>query len=104
MDGSPDRDRGAAAPLYATHRNLKFGRGLFQRGIAVKVLDGIATGEHIERSLILNLALALDDDKRCVILARRAEGQPIREIAVAVKVSVGVVHKTRNLAAAPGDS
>ncbi|MFC9848681.1 recombinase family protein [Streptomyces sp. NPDC060223] len=97
----------------------------FQRGIAVKVLEGIAVGEHTERSLILDLALALaedrrrdivkktkngldsarargrvggrrpvvDDDKRRVILARRAEGQSIREIAVAVKVSVGVVHK-----------
>ena len=32
---------------------------LFSRGIAVKVLDGIATGEHTERSLILDLALAL---------------------------------------------
>ncbi|GGL18928.1 hypothetical protein Sme01_47680 [Sphaerisporangium melleum] len=106
---------------------------LFQRGIAVKVLDGIAAGEHTERSLILALALALaedrrrdivkktkngldsarargriggrivvvvvdvvDDDKRRVILARRAEGHSIREIAAAVKVSVGVVHKTLN--------
>ena len=101
---------------------------LFQRGIAVKVLDGIAAGEHTERSLILDLALALaedrrrdivkktknglesarargrvggrrpvvDDDKRRIIHARRAEGQSIREIAAAVKVSVGVVHKTLN--------
>ncbi|MFE7609264.1 sigma factor-like helix-turn-helix DNA-binding protein [Streptomyces celluloflavus] len=46
----------------------------------------------------------MDDDKRRVILARRAEGQSIREIAVAVKVSVGVVHKTLNPAAAPGGS
>ena len=108
---------------------------LFQRGIAVKVLDGIAAGEHTERSLILDLALALaedrrrdivkktkngldsarahgriggrrpvvDDDKRRVILARRAEGQSIREIAAAVKVSVGVVHKTLNPAETPVD-
>ncbi|MFD5388196.1 recombinase family protein [Streptomyces sp. NPDC127074] len=101
---------------------------LFQRGFAVKVLEGIAAGEHTERSLILDLALALaedrrrdivkktkngldsarargrvggrrpvvDDDKRRVILARRAEGQSIRQIAAAVKVSVGVVHKTLN--------
>ncbi|AZK93836.1 recombinase family protein [Streptomyces sp. SID5473] len=106
---------------------------LFQRGIAVKVLDGIAAGEHTEGSLILDLALALaedrrrdivkrtknglesarargrvggrhpvvDDDKRRVILARRAEGQSIREIVAAVKVSVGVVHKALNPAAAP---
>ncbi|MFJ4972172.1 helix-turn-helix domain containing protein [Streptomyces sp. SM13] len=46
----------------------------------------------------------MDDDKRRVILARRAEGQSIRQIAAAVKVSVGVVHKTLNPAAAPVDS
>ncbi|AQW48305.1 resolvase [Streptomyces hygroscopicus] len=45
--------------------------------------------------------LAASDDKRRVILARRAEGQSIRQIAAAVKVSavkvsVGVVHKTLN--------
>lgn len=107
---------------------------LFQRGIAVKVLEGIAAGEHTERSLILDLALAedrrrdivrktknglesarargrvggrrpvVDDDKRRVILARRTEGQSIRQIAAAVKVSVGVVHKTLNPAAEPADS
>ena len=33
--------------------------GLFERGIGVKVLEGIAVGEHTERSLILDLALAL---------------------------------------------
>lgn len=97
---------------------------LFARKIAVKVLDGIAIGEHRERSLILDLALALaedrrrdivrktksgleaarrrgrkggrpsvvDDDKRRAILARRAEGQSLREIAEGVKVSLGVVH------------
>lgn len=101
---------------------------LFQRGIAVKVLEGIAAGEHTERSLILDLALALaedrrrdivrktrnglesarahgrvggrrpvvDEDKRRIILARRAENQSIREISAAVRVSVGVVHKTLN--------
>ncbi len=37
---------------------------LFQRGIAVKVLEGIAAGEHTERSLILDLALALAEDRR----------------------------------------
>ncbi|MFC4517552.1 hypothetical protein [Streptomyces ehimensis] len=35
-------------------------------------------------------------NKRRVILARRAEGQSIREIAAAVRVSVGVVHKILN--------
>jgi len=32
---------------------------LLQRGVAGKVLDGIAAGEHTERSLVLDLALAL---------------------------------------------
>jgi DNA invertase Pin-like site-specific DNA recombinase len=36
---------------------------LFQRGVAVKVLEGIAGGEHTERSLILDLALALAEDR-----------------------------------------
>ena len=98
---------------------------LFSRGIAVKVLDGIAAGEHTERSLILDLALALaedrrrdivrktrdglaaarargrtggrprvvDTDKRRIILARHADGESIRTIARATKVSVGTVHK-----------
>lgn len=34
----------------------------------------------------------VDDDKRRAILARRAEGQSLREIAEGVKVSLGVVH------------
>ena len=38
--------------------------GLFERGIGVKVLEGIAAGEHTERSLILDLALALAEDRR----------------------------------------
>jgi DNA invertase Pin-like site-specific DNA recombinase len=97
---------------------------LFKQGIAVKILDGIAAGEHTERSLILDLALALaedrrrdiarktrnglesaarhgrkggrptvvDEDKRRAILARRAEGQSLREIARGVGVSLAVVH------------
>ncbi|MEV6562949.1 recombinase family protein [Nocardia sp. NPDC051756] len=97
---------------------------LFQQGVAVKVLHGIAAGEHTERSFILDLALALaedrrrdivrktrdglesarrqgrtggrprvvDDDKRRAILARRAEGQSLREIARGVGVSLAVVH------------
>ncbi len=98
---------------------------LFSRGIAVKVLDGIAAGEHTDRSLILDLALALaedrrrdivrktrdglaaarargrtggrprvvDTDKRRIILARHADGESIRTIARATKVSVGTIHK-----------
>lgn len=97
---------------------------LFEQGVAVKILDGIAAGEHTERSLIVDLALALAEDRRCdivretrnglesaaragrtggrprvvdadkrrAILARRAEGQSLREIARGVGVSLAVVH------------
>ena len=47
---------------------------LFQRGIAVKVLDGIAAGEHTERSLILALALALAEDRRRDIVRKIKNG------------------------------
>lgn len=47
---------------------------LFQRGIAVKVLDGIAAGEHTERSLILDLALALAEDRRRDIVKKTKNG------------------------------
>lgn len=98
---------------------------LFARGFGVKVLDGIAVGEHTERSFVLDMALAIaedrrrdiarktrsgleaarkrgkvggrpsviDDDKRAAILARRARGESIRNIAASIGVSVGTVHK-----------
>ncbi|GAA4621907.1 hypothetical protein GCM10023196_011980 [Actinoallomurus vinaceus] len=47
---------------------------LFQRGVAVKVLDGIAAGEHTERSLILDLALALAEDRRRDIVRKTKDG------------------------------
>lgn len=47
---------------------------LFERGIAVKVLDGIAQGEHIERSQILDLALALAEDPRRDIVRKTKHG------------------------------
>jgi len=47
---------------------------LFSRGIAVKVLDGIAAGEHTDRSLILDLALALAEDRRCDIVRKTRDG------------------------------
>lgn len=47
---------------------------LFSRGIAGKVLDGIATGEHTERSLILDLALALAKDRRRDIVRKTRDG------------------------------
>lgn len=47
---------------------------LFERGIGVKVLDGIAAGEHTERSLILDLALALAEDRRRDIVRKTRDG------------------------------
>ncbi|WP_407929773.1 recombinase family protein [Leifsonia xyli] len=47
---------------------------LFQRGVAVKVLDGIAAGEHTERSLILDIALALSEDRRRDIATKAKNG------------------------------
>jgi DNA invertase Pin-like site-specific DNA recombinase len=47
---------------------------LFQRGVAVKVLEGIAAGEHTERSLILDLALALAEDRRRDIVRKTKDG------------------------------
>lgn len=47
---------------------------LFERGIGVKVLDGIAVGEHTERSLILDLALALAEDRRRDIVRKTRNG------------------------------
>ncbi len=48
---------------------------LFERGISVKVLDGIAAGEHTERSLILDLALALAEDRRREIRRKTKNGR-----------------------------
>lgn len=47
---------------------------LFERGIAVKVLDGIAAGEHREESLILHLAMALAEDRRKDIVRKTNDG------------------------------
>lgn len=47
---------------------------LFQRGIAVKVLDGIAAGEHTERSFVLDVALALAEDRRRDISRKTKDG------------------------------
>lgn len=47
---------------------------LFERGVSVKVLDGIAAGEHTERSLILDLALALAEDRRRDISRKTKNG------------------------------
>lgn len=47
---------------------------LFERGVAVKVLDGIAAGEHREESLILHLAMALAEDRRKDIVRKTRDG------------------------------
>jgi DNA invertase Pin-like site-specific DNA recombinase len=47
---------------------------LFQRGIAVKVLEGIAAGEHNERSFVLDMALALAEDRRRDIARKTRSG------------------------------
>jgi hypothetical protein len=48
--------------------------GLFERGIGVKVLEGIAAGEHTELSLILDLALALTEERRRDIVRKTKDG------------------------------
>lgn len=47
---------------------------LFQQGIQVKILAWIAAGEHTERSLILDLALALAEDRRRDIVRKTRDG------------------------------
>ncbi|MGP3963486.1 recombinase family protein [Nonomuraea sp. 3N208] len=47
---------------------------LFQQGIGVKVLEGIAAGEHTERPLILDIALALAEDRRRDIIRKTKNG------------------------------
>lgn len=59
-------------------RNLLEGllmlNALFQRGVAVKILEGIAAGEHTERSFLLDLALALAEDRRRDISRKTRDG------------------------------
>ncbi|WP_067826983.1 recombinase family protein [Actinomadura kijaniata] len=47
---------------------------LFQQGVGVKVLEGIAAGEHTERSFLLDLALALAEDRRRDIVKKTLNG------------------------------
>jgi DNA invertase Pin-like site-specific DNA recombinase len=47
---------------------------LFEQGVAVTILEGIAAGEHTERSLILDLALALAEDRRRDIARKTRNG------------------------------
>lgn len=47
---------------------------LFQKGYAVRVLEGIAKGDHTERSPILDLAFALAEDRRREIAKETNKG------------------------------
>lgn len=47
---------------------------LFTRGIAVKVLGGIAAGEHTQRSFVLDMALALAECRRRNIVCKTTNG------------------------------
>lgn len=47
---------------------------LFQRGVQVKILDGVAAGEHTERNLVLDMALALAEDRRRDISRKTKNG------------------------------
>ena len=47
---------------------------LFARGVGVKVLDGIAAGEHTERSFVLDMALAIAEDRRRDIARKTRSG------------------------------
>ena len=47
---------------------------LFERGIAVKVIEGIAKGEHTERSFVLDMAMALAEDRRRDIVRKTKNG------------------------------
>jgi DNA invertase Pin-like site-specific DNA recombinase len=73
-----DGDLLAVQEVDRLGRNLLEGlivlSGLFERGIGVKVLEGIAVGEHTERSLILDLALTLAEDRRRDIVRKTKDG------------------------------
>lgn len=47
---------------------------LFEQGKAVKVLEGIAAGEYTERTFLLDLALALAEDRRRDIVKKTKSG------------------------------
>lgn len=47
---------------------------LFDRGIAVKVLEGVGAGEHTEMNLLLELALVLASERRRDIVKKTKNG------------------------------
>lgn len=78
LDFMRDGDMLTVQEVDRLGRNLLEGlvvlNDLFERGRAVKVLDGIAAGEHTERSLILDMALALAEDRRRDISRKTKNG------------------------------
>jgi DNA invertase Pin-like site-specific DNA recombinase len=78
LDYLREGDRLVVQEVDRLGRNLLEGlivlNDLFAQGVAVKVLDGIAAGEHTERSLILDLALALAEDRRRDIVRKTKNG------------------------------
>jgi DNA invertase Pin-like site-specific DNA recombinase len=47
---------------------------LFERGVRVRILEGIAAGDHSERTFVLDLALALAEDRRRDIVRKTKNG------------------------------
>lgn len=47
---------------------------LFERGVRVRVLEGVAAGEHAERTITLDIALALAEDQRRNIARKTRNG------------------------------
>lgn len=78
LDYLRDGDQLVVQEVDRLGRNLLDGlivlTDLFAQGVAVRVLDGIAAGEHTERSLILDLALALAEDRRRDIVKKTKSG------------------------------
>jgi|GEM_PF-5259903 len=68
----------AVVEVARLSRNLLEGlimlQELFARGARVKVLEGIAAGEHTERSFLLDMALALAEDRRRDISRKTRDG------------------------------
>lgn len=78
LDYLRDGDMLAVQEVDRLGRNLVDGlvvlNDLFERGIAVKVMEGIAAGEHTERSFVLDMALALAEDRRRDISRKTKDG------------------------------
>ncbi|SBN95776.1 DNA-invertase hin [Propionibacterium freudenreichii] len=78
LDYLRDGDMLAVQEVDRLGRNLVEGlvvlNDLFERGIAVKVMEGIAAGEHTERSFVLDMALALAEDRRRDISRKTKDG------------------------------